>query len=197
MTPRIPPGSLRELGPSNWAFSRFAAKVMRVNDVHLFSTLGHTRGLFRAWLMFSARLMPFGSLPRYEVEMMILRIAILRGCTYEYDHHEKLGKRAGLSRAIINRIEAGPSAPGWSTRHHALLVAVDQLINTKDIDDETWARLDRFFNHRELVEIVLLIGQYDSLATTIRALRIERDQRIVKPQRIVEPQPSHGQLAER
>ncbi|MBB3037526.1 AhpD family alkylhydroperoxidase [Hoyosella altamirensis] len=175
MKPRISPGSLAELGPANWGFSRLASQVMRVDDVHLFSTLGQARGLFRAWLMFSARLMPFGSIPRYEVEMAILRIAYLRGCDYEYDHHERLGKRAGLSPAIIDRIERGPSAPGWSVRHAALLTAVDQVIQTKDIDDETWERLSRFYKTRELIEIVMLIGQYDALATTIRVLRIERD----------------------
>lgn len=177
MKPRITPGTLAELGPANWGFSRLAARVMRVDDVHLFSTLGQSRGLFRAWLMYSARLMPFGSLPRYEVEMMILRVSYLRGCDYEYDHHERLGKRAGLSAAIIERIEQGPTAPGWSVRHAALLTAVDQLIQTKDIDDETWARLSRFFKNRELIEIVMLVGQYDSLATTIKSLRIERDRR--------------------
>ncbi|WP_149361715.1 carboxymuconolactone decarboxylase family protein [Lolliginicoccus suaedae] len=176
-TPRIPSGGLAELGPVNWLFTRLARRAMRVDDVHLFSTLGHARGLFRAWLLFSARLMPFGSLPRYEVEMLILRVAHLRGCAYELDHHERLGRRAGLSPALIARVQEGPAAPGWSTRHHALLVAVDQLVGTRDIDDDAWQALTRFLDERELIEIVMLVGQYDSLATTIRALRIPRDVR--------------------
>jgi alkylhydroperoxidase family enzyme len=174
-TARITPGTRSELGTVNWLFCRAAALVMRVPDVHLFSTLGRQRGLFRAWLRFSASMMPGGKLSRYDTELVILRVATLRACQYERDHHERIGKREGIGRDVLARIDIGPSHVGWSERERALLSGVDRLVGEKDLDDATWSALARHYTPEQLVELCLLVGQYEMLATTIHALRIQRD----------------------
>ncbi|NDK88181.1 carboxymuconolactone decarboxylase family protein [Gordonia desulfuricans] len=176
-TPRIPPGGLRELGPINWAFATVAAKAIGVQNAHIFSTLGRSRGLFRAWLYFSARQMPFGTLSRKDSEMVIIRVAHLRGSEYELDHHRRLGKRAGLSGDEIERILAGPDA-GWGDRERAILRAVDELVADKDISELAWAALRRHLDERHTIAFVLLVGQYDSLATTLHTLRVQPDTRV-------------------
>ena len=57
-------------------------------------------------------MMPFGKLSRKDTEMIIIRVAHLRSCDYEMDHHRKLGKRAGLDNAAIGRIIEGPDVDG-------------------------------------------------------------------------------------
>ncbi|GAA1909122.1 carboxymuconolactone decarboxylase family protein [Williamsia serinedens] len=174
MTPRIPPGRLRELGPVNWAFCRIASRVVGVPDMHIFSTLGRTGGLFRGWLHHSARLMPFGPLSRLDTEMVIIRVAALRECGYELDHHLRLGRRAGIDADLAARIQKGPDALE-SERSRVLLTAVDELVADRDISDPTWEALSRHLTERERIGLLLLVGNYDSLATTISTLRIERD----------------------
>ncbi|WP_081706387.1 carboxymuconolactone decarboxylase family protein [Nocardia sp. CNY236] len=173
--PRIPPGRFRELGPINWLVWRALSRAAGTGDAHLFSTLGRTRRLFRGWLIYSGALMPGGRLPRRESELVIVRVAHLRGSAYELDHHIRLGRRAGLTAEVLERVRVGPSAADWSHRHRALLRAVDQLVHTRDIDDAIWTELARHYDERSLVEIVLLVVQYDGLAATITALRIQRD----------------------
>lgn len=175
MSPRIAPGRLRELGPLNWMLWRGLSVGSGTRDAHLFSTLGRTKGTFRGWLHFGAGLMPGGRISRHETELIILRIAHLRGCDYEMDHHIRLGRRAGVTAELLERVLAGPSAPGWSERHRAMLSAVDALIATKDLGDDVWSALAAHFDDRRMVEFVLLVGQYDMLATSINTLRIERD----------------------
>lgn len=174
--PRIQPGRFRELGPINWAVWRVLSRVTGTEDAQLFSTLGRTGGLFRGWLHYSGKLMPGGRLSRYEAELVILRVAHLRECGYEIDHHIRLGRRAGITEEILERVRIGPQATEWSGKHRALLAAVDQLVDTRDLDDRAWADLTTHYDQRKLIEIVLLINQYDGLATTITALRIRRDQ---------------------
>lgn len=174
--PRIRPGRLRELRPLNWVVWRVLSRVAGTGDAQLFSTLGRTGGLFRGWLHFSGKLMPGGRLGRHESELVILRVAHLRGCDYEMDHHIRLGRRAGVTPEILERVRSGPDAPGWSDKHRALLGAVDQLVRTRDIDDVAWERLAGWYDERRLIEIVLLVNQYDGLAATITALRIRRDE---------------------
>ncbi|ANZ24101.1 4-carboxymuconolactone decarboxylase [Rhodococcus sp. WB1] len=175
MSPRIRPGRFRELGPLNWAAWRVLSTVAGTKDAHLFSTLGRTGGLFRGWLHYSGKLMPFGRLPRFESELVILRVAHLRECGYELDHHTRLGRRAGITPEILQRILDGPGAPGWSPRHRAMLAAVDELVTTRDLADGTWKALAAHLDDRRMVEFCLLVAQYDGLATTIGVLRIERD----------------------
>ncbi|MET0284272.1 MAG: carboxymuconolactone decarboxylase family protein [Polyangiales bacterium] len=172
---RIAPGTRSELGTVNWLFCRTASLVMRVPDVNLFSTLARQRGLFRAWLHFSARMMPGGKLSRYDTELVILRVSKLRACQYERDHHERIGRRAGIDAGKLARVDVGPADPQWSERERALLSGVDRLVEEKDLDDATWSALARHYTPEQLVELCLLVGQYEMLATTIRALRIQRD----------------------
>ncbi|MFF0489519.1 carboxymuconolactone decarboxylase family protein [Nocardia sp. NPDC003482] len=173
--PRIEPGRLRELGPVNWLAWQVISRAAGTSDAHLFSTLGRTGGLFRGWLHYSGRLMPGGKLRRFDTELVILRVAHLRDCEYETDHHIRLGRRAGITPEILDRLRVGPGAPGWSERERALLTAVDELVTTRDIGDETWSALAAHYDERRLIEIVLLVNQYEGLAATITTLRIQSD----------------------
>ena len=173
--PRIAPGGLAELGLVNWGLCRVLSRAAGTRDAHLFSTLGRQRGLFRGWLRFAGRLMLGGSLPRHDSELVILRVAHLRSCAYELDHHLRIGRRCGIGPDVVERIFAGPAAPGWSERHAALLTAVDALIVDKDIGDAAWHALTDHYSEPQRIELCMLVGHYDMLATTIAALRIERD----------------------
>lgn len=174
-TPRIPSGTARTLGPINWVICKVIAKGAGVPNPHLFTTLGRTGGLYRAWLFYSGHLMPGGKISRKETEMVILRVAHLRDSAYEMDHHIRLGKRAGIDRDLLELIKTGPDAPGLSTRYRTILTAVDELIATKILSDATWNQLATQFDERRLIEFVLLVTQYDGLATTLGVLRVERD----------------------
>lgn len=170
---RIAPGGRGDVGLFTWGLSHVAGRLGGTGPLNLFLTLGRHRGLFRGWLFFAGRLMPGGRLPRRETELVILRIAHLRECDYERGHHERLGRRAGLGPADMRRIEEGPQAEGWSARERALLEAVEQLHRLGDLDDDTWAELRVYLDEREAIELCLLAGHYEMLATAIAALRIQ------------------------
>jgi AhpD family alkylhydroperoxidase len=171
----VRPGRLRELGLANWALCRLLSRSIGVPDAHLFSTLGRQRALFRRWLGFAARLMPGGTLRRRDTELVILRVAHLRRCRYELEHHTRLARRVGLDSDALERVAAGPAAEGWSPRERALLGAVDALVTQRDLDDDAWRAVSAYLREPQLVELCLLVGQYDMLAMTVSALRIAPD----------------------
>lgn len=173
MTPRIAPGGPREAGIFAWGFAQAAGRVTGTNAPRLFLTMGRQHKLFRGWLRFAGRLMPGGSLPRRDTELVILRVAHLRGCAYEFEHHVRLGRRAGIGATDIERVKQGPDA--WSGRERALLRAVDALIADRDLDDVTWAELREHLDEARAVEFLLLVGHYDMLATFLNTLRVEPD----------------------
>lgn len=173
--PRIRPGRLREVGLAIWGFSRLAGRVARTRPPALFLTLGRSRRLFWGWLHFAGRLMPGGRLPRREVELVILRVAHLCGCAYEFGHHRRLARRVGVSAADVERVVAGPDADGFTARERALLAAVDMIVERRDLDDATWSELRRHLDEPLTIEFLLLVGHYQMLATTINTLRLEPD----------------------
>lgn len=173
--PRISPGSRRELGLPIWAFSRLAGRATRTAPPAVFTTLGRGRGLFWGWLHFAGRLMPGGRLPRRETELVILRVASLRGCDYEFEHHVRLGRRAGVTAADVDRVRAGSTAAGWRGDEELLMRATEELLATRDLSEATWAELQATYDERTLIELLLLVGHYDMLATTLMTLRLEPD----------------------
>jgi AhpD family alkylhydroperoxidase len=172
---RIAPGGRSDVGLLGWIVSSVAGMVAGTEPPNLFLTLGRHRRLFRGWLHFAGRLMPGGVLPRRETELAILRVAHLASCRYEFDHHVRLGRRAGLGQADFDRVVQGLEAPGWTDRERALLTAVDRMHADRDLDDPSWESLRAHLDEREAIELCLLAGHYEMLATTIATLRIQPD----------------------
>jgi AhpD family alkylhydroperoxidase len=174
-TPRIEPGARADVGIISWTIAQIGGRVTGGKPPNLFLTLGRHPALFRGWLRFAGRLMPRGKLPRRDTELVILRVAHVRDCAYEHEHHVRLGRRAGLSDGEIARVADGPQASGWTPREQALLQATDELLAHGDVADETWSRLQGELDTRSLIELVLLIGHYEMLAKAINTLRIQPD----------------------
>lgn len=178
MLPRLPVPTRRQTGTVGWLLSTLAGRVGGTETPRLFLTMSLRPRLFRGWLRFAGRLMPGGRLPRRETELVILRVAWLRDCAYEMEHHTHLAARAGVTAADIARVAEGPDADGWSARERLVLRAVDELHHRQDVGDELWAQLAGVLSSGDLVELVLLVGHYEMLATFIGALRIPPDRRL-------------------
>lgn len=174
--PRIAPGSRSEIGLVNTAIVRvLGAAIGGGEPPRIFTTLARHRGLFRRWLWFAGALMPGGTLPRDEAELVILRVAHNTGSDYEWVQHERLAQRAGLSADQVARVRNGTEAPGWSLRQELMLRAADELHADRRIGDALWSELAREYDERELIELCLLVGHYEMLAMTLNTLRVVPD----------------------
>jgi alkylhydroperoxidase family enzyme len=173
--PRIAPGGRREIGLPNAAIVRLLSLGTGGRRANVFTTLARHRGLFRRWLWFAAGLMPGGRLSRRDTELVILRVAHNAGSEYEWGHHERIGRRVGLSPEEIERVREGAEAPGWSTRRALLIEAADALHADRTINDALWAKLAGELDEVELIELCMLVGHYEMLAMTLSSLRVEPD----------------------
>ena len=172
---RIPAGGFRDLGLINWILAKSAARTVGAPRMHLFATLGQHKRLFLSMMPMSALLLR-GRLPRADTELVILRVAHLRGSEYELQHHRKMGRRRGLDDQTQAKIFAWPDDTGGLTkRQQALLSATDEFINNRTIGAEVWRQLSNHLDRRQLIEFCMLAGQYDSLAATMSALDIPLD----------------------
>ena len=173
--PRIPPGERREIGLVNAALTGLIGAATGGRAPNVFTTLARNRRLFRRWLWFAGALMPGGKLPRRETELVILRVAHNCGSDYEWRHHRSLGRAAGLTAAEIERVREGPAGEGWEPRQRLLLRVADELHAERTVGDELWAELRPLYSDEELIELLMLIGNYEMLAMTLNALAVEPD----------------------
>ena len=173
-TPRISPGTRADVGRVNFAIARVLGAATGGGPPNIFTTLGRHRGLFRKWLRFASALMPGGVLPREESELLILRTAHNCGCEYEWHHHARLARAAGLSADEVERVRRDTD-DAWSPRRAAMLTAADELHANRNISNDTWSRLTEFLSDVELIELCLLVGHYEMLAMTLNALGVQPD----------------------
>lgn len=174
-SPRIPSGTRRELGLFGWMFCKLAARVWGVPEFHLFTALAQHKRLFWSWLPFSGVLLYRGRLPKQDTEVAILRVGHLRGCQYELQQHRRLALRRGVDETTQAEVFAWPNGHGLSERMRALLTGVDELVANRTLSEQSWQRLSEHLDRPQLIEFVILVGQYDALAMTLTTFGVPLD----------------------
>jgi alkylhydroperoxidase family enzyme len=113
-----------------------------------------------------------GTLSLHDREFAVLRIAWLCQAPYEWGEHVLVAKRFGLTSVDIARIIEGPDADGLDEHEGAILRAVDELHADSMISDATWATLAKRFDERQLIELPIIVGQYQTVAYYQNSLRL-------------------------
>lgn len=175
--PRIAPARLNELRPLARIVAVIAGRTTDSGPPRIFTTLGRHPRLFRAWLRYSAHLMPFGKLPRRDTELVILRVAWRCRSAYEWQQHVPLALRVGLTPDEVAGVADGSPASGFTERQLALLAVSDELLAQRALTDPTWSAVQTNLSEREAIELCLLVGHYQGLASAIGALGIQVEQR--------------------
>jgi len=115
-------------------------------------------------------------LPPREREIVILRIGYLCRSGYEWTQHHRIGLQSGLSAAEIERIKAGPAAPGWTAAEAALLKATDELHNDTFVSDDAWTALRQHFSEKQCMDMVFTAGQYTQVSMFLNSFGVQLDE---------------------
>ena len=145
--------------------------------LNIFRTLARHPKLLKRWLVFGNHVLYGSTLPARERELVILRTGYLCGSGYEWAQHVAIGRASGISDDEIRRLATDPADAGWSAGDRTLLMATDQLVADKFVDDPTWAALATVWNEQQLMDIVFTVGQYTlvSMALNTFGVQIEDD----------------------
>lgn len=129
-------------------------------------------GLFRCQMETGIEMLGKGTLNKRERELAILRVGWLCRAPFEWGQHVAIAKRYGIEAEAIERVTQGPSAEGWTEHEHAVISAVDELLDDQMISDETWEVLARSWGERQFLEFPMVVGQYFMTALQQNSLRI-------------------------
>lgn len=164
------------LGESEWAGevkSRLTTQwVPGVRPSALRTTMARHPTLFPRWDALGQQLLA-GELPARDRELLILRTAFLMRGDFQWAYHEPLARKSGMSDEDLERIVRGRTDDvPWPPHEAALVSAADELTQLATISDATWSILSGWYDERQLIEIVVIVGQYVQNAFLSNALRI-------------------------
>ena len=111
--------------------------------------------------------------PRRLLELVIMRTAQIVDSAYELNQHTPFIKACGYSDAQIAAIPTWQTSTLFDDKQRALLGYVEQVAHGGDVDEATFASLQKFFTPEEIVEITYTVGSYYSTGLLTKALRIE------------------------
>jgi alkylhydroperoxidase family enzyme len=95
---------------------------------------------------------------------------------YEWQQHVPIALRVGLTPDEVAGVADRSPAGTFSERQRALLAVSDELLARRALSDATWGAVRASLRDREAIELCMLIGHYQGLASTIGALGIQLEQ---------------------
>lgn len=115
---------------------------------------------------------PKGALGARDRQLAILRTGWLLQAPFEWGEHVRHSKLVGITAEEIERATVGSSAPGWSDHDRAIIRAAEELRENAMVSDATWNQLAGTMSEAELLELLLLIGQFTTTAYFQNSLRM-------------------------
>jgi 4-carboxymuconolactone decarboxylase len=139
------------------------------------ATMMHHPALAGPFLAYNQVLLQAPTLDHRQRELLVLRVAWRTQAPYEWAQHVRLAARAGITPEEIAAIASETDDARWTPLEADLLAAADQLIDYYRIGDNTWARLAKELDDRQLVELVFVVGTYTGLAMAFNSFALQLD----------------------
>ena len=162
--------------------------------LNIFRTLAHAETVFRPFLRFGGAVLGRMSLDPVVRELAILTVAKEAEAEYEWVQHVAIGKAVGVTDAQIEALGASDScAPEGSDerirraaeggqpfdqRQQAAIELAACVVRGPHISDDLYDHVRAQFGEREIVELLLAIGDYLMLARVMTVLGIDIDEAV-------------------
>ncbi len=143
---------------------------------NVFRTLVRHPRLFKRSMALGTALLLQGRLPARIREIVILRVAWRTGSVYEWGQHVRIGKEAGLGDVEIRALATEGADAHWFDADRLAITATDELCADDDLTDATWSAALAEWGEQDLIELILLVGNYRMLAGFLNAARVAPDE---------------------
>ena len=173
--PRILPLAADELGESGLALAARLRATYGLKTTELpetVATMLRHPDLYSAFIDYVGLRAKASVLAPRDLEIVILRTAMICGSAYVWAEHVNFGKKAGLTGKEIEWLVEGSAALGWSEHDRALNRLAEELHETACVSDETWATIAAHFTDQQIIELLMMVGAYHEVAFLYNAMRV-------------------------
>jgi 4-carboxymuconolactone decarboxylase len=154
---------------------RVAEALQKAPDLGIFRMVANAQGAFPAWMRFGGRLFDPDELDPLLREFAITRVAAMSpGAEYEWVQHAAIMLEVGGTQAQLEAVQRGELDAALLGADGELVVRfTTQVVRDGSPDDETFAAVTARFTAREIMHLLLVIGQYMMLARIMATARID------------------------
>ena len=135
-------------------------------------TLARHPRLLKRFTVFAGLFLSGSVLPERHREIVTLRCAHLFGSDYYFGHHRRLAGSVLSEQEIASTVLA---ASDWTGFERLLIEAADEIAETWELSDTTWARLCDTYAPDQMLELVMLVGFYRMTCLFATSVGIERE----------------------
>ena len=143
--------------------------------LHLYRMLLHSVPLAEGWLAFLTAVRQRLSLDGALRELVIMRVAVLNGASYEADQHAPIARNEGVSQAQLDALSHWTSSGVFTPLQRAALALTDAMTRDVHVDDAVLDAVRRHLTEQETVELVATIAAYNMVSRFLEALAIRSD----------------------
>ena len=106
-------------------------------------------------------------------ELLIMRIAWIRGSDYEWTQHWRVARGLDIPRDDLLAVQNWENAPHLSDADRAVLQATDDCLDLGYIQPSTWKSIKvHLTTIAEHIELVIAIGNWMQFAQLLRSLNV-------------------------
>jgi alkylhydroperoxidase family enzyme len=132
-------------------------------------------------------------------EFVILRIGWVTGSDYEWTQHWQVAQTPfGCDPDELLAVRDWRAADCFDERDRSVLAATDELLETGDLSDESWARCEALLGRDASVDLVAAVGTWRLISTLARGLRVPLEAGVASwpPDGTASPAEAGGRLGE-
>ena len=109
-------------------------------------------------------------------ELLILRVATLTACDYEWDAHVKVARKVGVPEEAIDLVGMAKVAESGSSELDLLIDVVDSITTETRVSDSDFLRLEAQFTGKQILEIVATVATYNMVSRVLNTLHIGEEE---------------------
>ena len=155
-----------------------ARALERLPQLNIFRMVANADSAFIPWLRWAGALLSDLELDPLLRELAILRVAQLTPhAEYEWVQHAPIAKAVGATDEQVAAIESGRiDGPEFNEVQRAVLTFTTEVVQDVRAGDEAFGAVESVLPSRQIVELLMVIGNYMFVARVMATAELEIDE---------------------
>jgi alkylhydroperoxidase family enzyme len=145
-------------------------------QLNIFRMMAHAETCFRPLMRLGAAILGRQKLDSRLRELAILAIARHSGSDYEWTQHDPIGRATGITAAQMAALARSDiEAECFDDVDRLVLRFTVEVVERVKASDAVFAEMRRHFSPQEIVELIIAIGYYMTVARLLETTEVDRD----------------------
>lgn len=146
-------------------------------QLNIFRMMAHAETNLRPLLRLGASILAEQKLDHRLREIAILQVARLSGAEYEWVQHVPIAKAVGATDEEVSALEHGDiEASCFDAQASTVLRFTTELVRDVRVEKATFDAIAELLSPREIVELILAVGFYMTMARLMEATEVDLDE---------------------